>query len=252
MRQDGTLWSFNQEVTDDITLYAWWRPVGSVNYTIRHVMQDGQVLAEQTASGLVGDAYVAYALGANEAGYPPDAYLVPDAPSKTVTLQQDEAKNVVTFTYTIAGLRNYTVSYYKDGTTESLHPDKTVTGTNLSMVVEKAVEIEGYTPLYLYLTQALTAGEANHLIFYYKAAATDPGPGPAPDEPELTTPSPARVVLQAEKLLDGAAPQEIKNRTRTRQGRPASAGRPCFAARQGIARAPAGHTAAKTRKDARP
>lgn len=207
MRQDGTLWSFNQEVTDDITLYAWWRPVGSVNYTIRHVMQDGQVLAEQTASGLVGDAYVAYALGADEDGYPPDAYLVPDAPSKTIPLQQDETKNVVTFTYTIAGLRDYTVSYYKDGTTESLHPDKTVTGTNLSMVVEKAVEIEGYTPLYLYLTQALTAGEANHLIFYYKAAATDPGPGP--DEPELTTPSPARVVLQAEKLLDGAAPQEI-------------------------------------------
>lgn len=190
--ENGYRWSFDQEITSDITLYAWWKPISAVPYRILHVMKsDNSVIAEYTDYGTVGDVRMAYALGSDEDYLKDGVYLVPDAPSKSVSLTESGSNEII-FYYELAGLKDYTVSYYAEGTTTSLHPDKTVTNTALSMVTEMAVEIDGYTPLSATQVAVLTEAGENHIIFYYRQ-------GDAPSEN-------VSVTLKAQKLLDGNTP----------------------------------------------
>lgn len=194
--ENGHVWSFEQEITRDITLYAWWKPLGSQMYQIQHIMKDsGQIIAQYTAYGMVGDTYVARALHAGDEGYQMDAYLVPDAPTKSITLT-DAGENKVVFYYQLAGIRDYRVSYYLEGTSTKLYPDKEVTSTRLSVVTEFAQKITGYSPTVTVQTVTLTENGENHIIFYYRSGEDASG-----------QPEPALVILKAQKLLDGKIPE---------------------------------------------
>ena len=164
---EGDRWAFDSEISEDITLYAVWKPTISGGYTIQHIMQGtGELIAEFTGTGMIGDTIVARALNAQDAEYKDGTYLVPDAPTKSLVLTED-GTNTVEFYYRLGGLKDYTVSYYLEGTQTKLAPDKEVKNAPLSQVTEEAISIPNYVPNATYQTVILLENSKNHIIFYY-------------------------------------------------------------------------------------
>lgn len=165
---EGVRWNFDMQIAGNITLYALWEPIPvSEGYAIRHILRtDNSEIAVYNGQGLVGDTIAAQALNARSKDYVTDSYIVPETLTKSITLIQD-GENEAVFYYDVAGLRDYTVSYFLEGTEEKLSDDKVVTGTALSRVTELAKEIEGYTPAKAYQVADLKEEGENRIIFYY-------------------------------------------------------------------------------------
>ena len=73
--ENGVRWFFDQEITEDTTLYAAWKSVQSTGYTVEHIYRDGQG-AEQTICTLsptgsyrVGDTVTGRALNQSDEAY---------------------------------------------------------------------------------------------------------------------------------------------------------------------------------------
>lgn len=181
--QDGLWkrWSFDQEITRNITLYAVWRPQGTASYTVKHIVEGEEIpFSENRGTGKPGDTIMARALGENDEEYPEGIYLHPDAYTKSISLTEGGVNEIV-FVYSRTGLRNYTVHYYLEGTNQSIAPDKVITGTDYSFVTERAEEIRGYclvedgeliaSPVSpdnkKYKTAVLKTGQKNEIIFFY-------------------------------------------------------------------------------------
>lgn len=194
-KDDGSWerWSFDQEITKDIRLYAVWRPEGTAAYKIKHIMEGAEEpFYTVTGSGKPGDTITAGALGENDKHYPEGNYFRPDAYTRSIRLTET-GPNEIIFIYSESQLKDYVVHYYLEGTTQSLAPDKNVTDTEYSIVTEKAKDITGYTIVEeddliaapgdsqgsrLYKEVRLKTGETNEIIFYYAAQGSVIAPAP--------------------------------------------------------------------------
>ena len=172
---DGSRWSFDQQITENITLYALWRPeLDPVRYTVKHVMKDtGEEIDSESLTGTVGASVAVFPIGVTNENYPERAYLVPDAPSKSIVLGTDAGENEAVFYYTVGYANSYRVSYLEKGTDRKLEDDKVVERTSLSYVTEMAEDIWGYTPEQTVLTAELTPGKEGQITFYYTSIAGD-------------------------------------------------------------------------------
>lgn len=159
-------WSFDQPVADDITLYAYWRPISKTSYTVRHIMQgEEQPFFEETADGGVGDTVVALPLDPKHENYPADVYLTADETSKTILLDSDKNENILTFTYIDAAQKDYTVRYLHKLTNEPVAEEKNVKTKN-TVVTEYAANIDDYKVTGdASVTQNIK--EHNEIVFYY-------------------------------------------------------------------------------------
>ncbi|MCL1977620.1 MAG: hypothetical protein FWG55_05935, partial [Candidatus Bathyarchaeota archaeon] len=91
-------------------------------------------------------------------------YTIVDSTPKVVDL--DNVEDVV-FYYTANTDIEYTVHYYKFGTTTKVAEDKVVGGKTMnSIVTENAVNVAGYVAVNSFLTKTLVA-EGNEFVFYY-------------------------------------------------------------------------------------
>ena len=92
----------------------------------------------------------------------------PDAASKSLVIDVDVNKNVVTFWYTQKQAVPYTVKYVNEDGTE-LFPDKIVEDNRKVVVTENAIRKSGYLPDAMQKTLILTAEGPNVITFVYKA-----------------------------------------------------------------------------------
>ena len=135
-------YSFSAAVTKDITLHALWKKNNSsVSYTVIHKTDDGQILSTSTHTGTEGDLASAWALDAADRG----AYPYVDASSRSIVLESDAQKNVITFTYSKEARYTYTVHYVDAQTGEKIHEDDVIGAQILNLLNVSAREIQGYT-----------------------------------------------------------------------------------------------------------
>ena len=129
--EDGVRWSFDQEITEDTELHAVWRPEGSVNYTVKHIVEgETKPFYTTTGTGTSGDTVTDRALGMGDEVYTDymqqfgeEIYMLPDASVKSLVLKEGE-ENVIVFYYSLSPTRNYTVHYYRRALLTSVYPDK--------------------------------------------------------------------------------------------------------------------------------
>ncbi|MCQ2546296.1 MAG: InlB B-repeat-containing protein, partial [Clostridia bacterium] len=110
----GEEFDINAPIVSDITVYAHWTAKSKVQYTVKFETVDGEeVSASYSDQGRVGSKVKADAVSATGdfAGY------YPDAPSKTITLDQDASKNVITFKYSDKSDFDYRIVYKYEGKT---------------------------------------------------------------------------------------------------------------------------------------
>ena len=168
--ENGVRWSFDREIVEDTTLYAWWTPESTpAPYTVHHRMRGEDTdFYTQTGIGRVGDSVLVQPLEKGDEGYPDSAYMI-DRAARNLVLTEGENETV--FYYGDPVPADYTVHYYWEGTETSILPDKEVTASPLSFVTEKAAEVEGFILSGgMYGTADLAAGE-DEIIFYYKPEA---------------------------------------------------------------------------------
>ena len=128
--------------TKDITLHALWKKNNSsVSYTVIHKTDDGQILSTSTHTGTEGDLASAWALDAADRG----AYPYVDASSRSIVLESNAQKNVITFTYSKEARYTYTVHYVDAQTGEKIHEDDVIGAQTLNLQNVSAREIQGYT-----------------------------------------------------------------------------------------------------------
>lgn len=167
----GNIWSFEQTISGDVTLYAHWRESVTAPFTINHVIQgETQPFYQQKGISTIGDTIYAAALSAEDGLYPENVYLEPqEAGSKTIVIQ-DNQDNSVTFVYHKIGAKNYTALYQEEGTGMQLAPSKKVEGTLNSIVTELPKEITGYTCTSQsgYQTVSLSVDQENTIVFQYQ------------------------------------------------------------------------------------
>lgn len=102
--EDGVRWPFDQEITEDTELHAVWRPEGSVNYTVKHiVVGETQPFYTKTGTGTSGDTVTDRALGMGDQVYTDymkehenEIYMLPDASVKSLVLKMG-VENVIVF-----------------------------------------------------------------------------------------------------------------------------------------------------------
>ena len=193
---NGTVYNFNSEVKDDLTLHAVWQPLDLVEYHVYHKIEGTEeIIAEKVGKGVIGNEVLVSALGVEECGATGRNFIVPDKSYKTIVLE-DNSDNNLTFYYHISGVKNYTVSYLLENTDKKLSDDLVVKNTQLSAVTEKAIDIDGYHPLQKYITASLSEGTNNHIVFYYSDEPVNP-----------VDPSPTTINITAQVLMNGVKPQ---------------------------------------------
>lgn len=205
--ENGVRWSFDREITHDTTIYAYWRPVDvQEEYTVHHRMIGEETdFYTETGSGRRGDSVVAKCLSRNDEHFPEGAYAVDRTPRSVLLI---EGENEAIYYYEKPEPVNYVVHYYYEGTSDSVLPDKEVTGVTLSFATEMAEQAEGMEIVGSnYGTADLAAGE-REIIFYYRAAETIPDPG-TPGEPNGSdkTEPPAKTDGDIPKTGDHAGDQ---------------------------------------------
>lgn len=161
-------WNFDRAVEADMTLYAGWHPVGdTASYTVRHIIEgEDSPFHEESGTGRPDDTIFVSALGTADQGYPFDLYLESSSSGQKFTLEKAENDNVITLTYKKPALRRYTVSYIDRETEEKLWTDKEAE-TEKAIVTEFPVNLEGYAPSKVFLSESLVRGDKNQITFHY-------------------------------------------------------------------------------------
>lgn len=173
---DGVRWSFDREITQDTTLYAWWTPVEvPAEYTVHHRMNGEETdFYTETGDGRKGDSVVVGCLSQADEHFPAGAYAL-DRTVRSIVLAGDQNETI--YYYEKPEPVSYVVHYYYEGTEDSLLPDKEVTDVYFSFVTEMAEQAEGMEVIgSRYGTADLAAGE-REIVFYYKTEETIPDPG---------------------------------------------------------------------------
>ena len=162
----------NIPVRQDLNIYAKWGSKTPKEYTVYYkTLIDGEeveIASPTHSSGMAGytktfDAKTGNALYESyREGY------FPDAASKSLVIDVDVNKNVVTFWYTQKQAVPYTVKYVNEDGTE-LFPDKIVEDNRKVVVTENAIRKSGYLPDAMQKTLILTAEGPNVITFVYKA-----------------------------------------------------------------------------------
>ncbi len=162
----------NIPVRQDLNIYAKWGSKTPKEYTVYYkTLIDGEeveIASPTHSSGMAGytktfDAKTGNALYESyREGY------FPDAASKSLVIDVDVNKNVVTFWYTQKQAVPYTVKYVNEDGTE-LFPDKIVEDNRKVVVTENAIIKSGYLPDAMQKTLILTAEGPNVITFVYKA-----------------------------------------------------------------------------------
>lgn len=174
--EDGVRWSFDREITQDTTLYAWWTPVEvPAEYTVHHRMNGEETdFYTETGDGRKGDSVVVGCLSQADEHFPAGAYAL-DRTVRSIVLAGDQNETI--YYYEKPEPVSYVVHYYYEGTEDSLLPDKEVTDVYFSFVTEMAEQAEGMEVIgSRYGTADLAAGE-REIVFYYKTEDTIPDPG---------------------------------------------------------------------------
>ena len=174
--EDGVRWSFDREITQDTTIYAWWTPVEvPAEYTVHHRMSGEETdFYTETGDGRMGDSVAVKPLARADEHFPEGAYAL-DRAVRSIVLAGDQNETV--YYYDKPEPVSYVVHYYYEGTEDSLLPDKEVTDVYFSFVTEMAEQAEGMEVIgSRYGTADLAAGE-REIVFYYKTEDTIPDPG---------------------------------------------------------------------------
>jgi len=182
-KEGGERYDWSQPVTSDTTLYAHWS-LKPLTYTVRYLDADNnnnQLAADKTVTSPALD----YQQVVSESALAITGYR-PDANSKSVALDYDADKNIITFYYTKKSAQvSYRVDYVlKDNPTVKVAESKSVTvdGSTIS-VKESAVTVDkGYLASQLDMTPeqlddyyaltdveslTLTSSSDNNVITFY-------------------------------------------------------------------------------------
>lgn len=182
-KEGGERYDWSQPVTSDTTLYAHWS-LKPLTYTVRYLDADNnnnQLAADKTVTSPALD----YQQVVSESALAITGYR-PDANSKSVVLDYDADKNIITFYYTKKSAQvSYRVDYVlKDNPTVKVAESKSVTvdGSTIS-VKESAVTVDkGYLASQLDMTPeqlddyyaltdveslTLTSSSDNNVITFY-------------------------------------------------------------------------------------
>ena len=131
---DGTeLFDWNTQIVKDTTIYAHWSQ-DPLRYTVRYVDEEGNAVAAEkivtNPNFVVGQTIEEIAVTV--------AGMRPDEGNKSIELQADPSKNIITFIYsTKSGKTKYTVKYFID-------PSEA--GENeIAVAAEKTKEVDGDT-----------------------------------------------------------------------------------------------------------
>lgn len=160
-------------VRQDLDIYAKWGSKTPKEYTVYYkTIIDGkevEIAAPTHSSGIAGNTktFDAKTGDALYEAYRNEGYF-PDAASKSLLIDVDVNKNVVTFLYTQKEAVPYTVRYvYEDGTT--VFDDKVVDDNRKVVVTENALKESGYLPDAMQKTLILSAEGPNVITFVYRA-----------------------------------------------------------------------------------
>ena len=163
----------NIPVRQDLDIYAKWGSKTPKEYTVYYkTIIDGkevEIAAPTHSSGIAGNTktFDAKTGDALYEAYRNEGYF-PDAASKSLLIDVDVNKNVVTFWYTQKEAVPYTVRYvYEDGTT--VFDDKVVDDNRKVVVTENALKKSGYLPDAMQKTLILSAEGPNVITFVYRA-----------------------------------------------------------------------------------
>ncbi|MBQ8080935.1 MAG: InlB B-repeat-containing protein [Clostridia bacterium] len=162
--ENGERYDFSRPVTEDVTLYAVFRP-NEIVYTVRY-------LAAETGEALLPERRIVDSSLAAGTAITEQAKLiagmVPSAAQASLTLSPEEDENVLTFYYSPAPETLRYAVYYRHAETgaQVLPPAERVVSGDTAVVQELAPDAEGLYPAQA--VQALTlSGGVNELIFYY-------------------------------------------------------------------------------------
>ena len=159
---------FSMAVTKDLDLYAKWSSNTLVEYTIKYTLEDGTVIAEETAgSALAGTTLTFEAKTGNELNAPyNERTLFPKTGSHSLTMDI-EGKNEFTFVYVEKEKVGYTVRYLEVDTEEVLHEEKNAETSN-AIITEKFEVVPGYMPDRYQKRLVLSAdAKGNVITFWY-------------------------------------------------------------------------------------
>ena len=163
----------NIPVRQDLDIYAKWGSKTPKEYTVYYkTIIDGkevEIAAPTHSSGIAGNTktFDAKTGDALYEAYRNEGYF-PDAASKSLLIDVDVNKNVVTFWYTQKEAVPYTVRYvYEDGTT--VFDDKVFNDNRKVVVTENALKKSGYLPDAMQKTLILSSEGPNVITFVYRA-----------------------------------------------------------------------------------
>lgn len=164
----GDLFNPQTQITKNTTIYAGWKPVSSVSYTIKYQTKDGiEVATADTGTGKPGEKISIKAKMPSDQGY------VAEAPSKEFTLTGDANKNVFTYLYSQGGSYEYQVRYL-DYDKNVIYTEEDPKTTELSSVTSypeafQDLGIEalwGYEPVETYITARMSTSEITYIDFH--------------------------------------------------------------------------------------
>ena len=168
--ENGTRWSFDRQVTADVTLYARWSRIQTTKYRIEHFVRDeSEPFYTETLKGYIGDTVYALPLSPLDKNYPKDLTYIKAAETSKALELNENTENVIRFEYDIVAKKNYKVSYVDIRNNKELYSEnKTTLNTR---IIEKAINPDTVTELNNYIIkedmvkQVLHKDSENVIVF---------------------------------------------------------------------------------------
>ena len=167
---DGERWSFDRQVTTDVTLYARWSRIQTTEYRIEHIVRgESKAFYTQTTTGYIGDNVYALPLSPLDEHYPKNlTYIKATETSKSLKLEKNK-ENVIQFQYDIVAKKDYKISYVDIRNQKELYSESKMTLN--SKVIEEAVNPNTVEALKNYVikdtrkSQNIEKGKENVIVF---------------------------------------------------------------------------------------
>jgi len=173
--------SFSLPITKNYNLYPKYSNQVEVGYTVKYLEQGtNRVLAtETTGTALIGNPLTVAALTnsqLNLANSTQKPYYYPDETSKTITLNQDETQNVITFYYSKPNPVSYSVRYVEvdnQGNELKVLGQSGVKHTTDAVVTEIYQIFDGYRPQQYSIDFTLTSDASKNVITFKYTAISE-------------------------------------------------------------------------------
>ena len=166
-----TAFDFDMPITEDTTIYAGWTESTITSYVVKYVtIVDGEQVPVASEKE-VKDAHVGVQIQEKPVSPTVEEYqnYAPTESSIIKRLSNDPSKNIFVFEYILAQDIPYTVTYVKDGTSETVsgpHP-YTSNAVRISVEADESL-IPGYE-IVGSLIQEINLSETKAVVFYVKA-----------------------------------------------------------------------------------